>query len=53
MHKAAKEHATPLISSILKKMIVLNKLLISSNRFGIVGELRKGEKELSMKKKYF
>ncbi len=39
--------------SILKKMIVL----ISLNRCGMVGvglgELRKGENELNMKKKYF
>jgi hypothetical protein len=57
MHKAAKEHPTPLISSISfrfpKKMIVL----ISLNRCGMVavglGELRKGENELSMKKEYF
>jgi hypothetical protein len=57
MHEAAKDHATPLISSISflipKKMIVL----ISLNRCGMEGvglrELRKGENELSTKKEYF
>ncbi len=57
MHKAAKEHATPLIFldfiSNPKKVIVL----ISLTRCGMVGvglgELRKGENELSMKKEYF
>jgi hypothetical protein len=56
MHEAAKEHATALISRFhfdSQKMIVL----ISLNRCGMVGvglgELRKGENELSMKNEYF